>query len=85
MDGTTANEFNRPDAFTLDGGALSPVYETRLHGTCEDFRKLNRELRIEVICVTDHDRAGEENIPCFQDENGAPLEFKRTPDHPRYQ
>jgi hypothetical protein len=85
LDGATTNEFNRPEAFTLEKGALSPVFETRLHGTCEEFRELKHELKIEVICVTQHDLSGEGNLPCFQDENGAPLEFKRIPDNPRYQ
>ena len=81
VDGTTTNEFNRPEAFMLEAGALSPVFDTRLHGTCEELP----ELKIEVVCVTMHDRYGEGNNPCFQDENGAPLQFKRIPDNPRYQ
>jgi hypothetical protein len=81
VDGATSNKFNRPEAFTLEAGALSPVFETRLHGTCQEFH----ELKIEVLCVTMHDRYGERNNPCFQDENGAPLEFKGIPDNPRYQ
>lgn len=85
VDGATTNEFNQPAAFTLEGGALSPVFETLLHGTCDKFRELNIELRIEVMCVTLHDRYGEGNDPCFQDGNGTPLEFKRTPNNPRYQ
>ena len=80
-DGATTNEFNRPEAVALEGGALSPVFETVLHGTCEELR----ELKIEVICVASHDVSGEGSLPCFQDENGAPLEFKRIPDNPRYQ
>ncbi|MFZ0744313.1 MAG: hypothetical protein WAM85_07890 [Terracidiphilus sp.] len=85
VDGSTTNDFNRPEAFTFKGGALSPVFETRLHGTCEELRELKHELKIEVMCVTEHDQYGEGNFRCFQDENGAPLEFKRIPDHPRYQ
>jgi hypothetical protein len=72
VDGATTNEFNRPEAVALEGGALSPVFETVLHGTCEELS----ELKIEVMCVASHDVSGEENLPCFQDENGAPLEFK---------
>jgi hypothetical protein len=80
-DGATTNEFNRPEAVALKQDALSPVFETVLHGTCEKFL----ELKIEVICVTRHDFPGEQNDACFQDENGEPLEFKRTPDNPRYE
>ena len=75
VDGAKTNEFNRPEAVVLDGGALSPLFETVLHGTCEQLS----ELKIEVMCVTKHDRYGEGNDPCFQDENGMPLEFKRIP------
>lgn len=85
VDGATTNELSRPEAFTLEGGALSPVFEAQLHGTCEKFRELKMELKIEVICVTGQYRSGEVNDPCFQDENGKPLEFKGVPDHPRYQ
>jgi hypothetical protein len=85
VDGAKTNEFNRPEAMALDGGALSPVFETVLHGTCEQLGELKIELKIEVVCVTKHDRYGEGNDPCFQDENGMPLEFKGIPDNPRNQ
>ncbi len=75
VDGATTNKFRR-EAIALEGGALSPVFETVLHGTCEKFRELKTELKIEVMCVTLHDRYGEGNDPCFHDENGVPLEFK---------
>ena len=84
VDGATTNEFRR-EAIALKGDALSPVFETVLHGTCVKFRELNTELKIEVMCVTLHDRLGEGNVPCFQDATGVPLEFKRIPDNPRYQ
>ena len=84
VDGATTNEFRR-EAIALKGDALSPVFETVLHGTCVKFRELNTELKIEVMCVTLHDRLGEGNVPCFQDATGVPLEFKRNPDNPRYQ
>jgi hypothetical protein len=77
-DGTT-NGFDRPEAFTLEAGALSPVFETRMHGTCEQLHK----LRIEIMCDSVHEYYGDD--PCFRDENGTPLEFKRIPDKPRYQ
>jgi len=84
VDGVTTNEL-RPEAVALEGGALSPVFETVLHGTCEQFLERKADLKIEVMCVTQHDRLGEGNDLCFQDASGAPLEFKRAPDNPRYQ
>ena len=65
VDGAKTNEFHRPKAVALDGGALSPVFKTVLHGTCEQLGELKIELKIEVICVTPHDRYGEANDPCF--------------------
>jgi hypothetical protein len=85
VDGATTNEFNQPEVFTLKGGALSPVFETHLHGTCEKFRELKHELKIQVLCVTDAHLYDGGDFPCFQDKNGTPLEFKRIPDHPEYQ
>jgi len=79
VDGAVTNEFNRPEVFSLDGGALSPVFETVLHGTCEQLGEQKLGLKIEVICVTDPNRDREENNPCYQDENGMPLERKRNP------
>ncbi len=73
VDGATANEF-RPEAIALKGDALSPVFETVLHGTCEKLRDLKIELKIEVMCVEEHDRLGEGNDPCFQDARAARIQ-----------
>lgn len=81
IDGSTTNELNRPEVLTLEKGSLSPVFETSLHGSCIKIR----ELKIEVTCVIEHDREGEENATCMHDENGSLFEFKKLPEHPRYQ
>jgi hypothetical protein len=76
VEGALTNDFAQPEAVALAGGALSPEYETTLHGTCEQFADHDVPLKIEVMCVTQHDRYGESNDSCFQDESGTPLEFK---------
>jgi hypothetical protein len=77
VDGATTNEFNRPEAFSIDGDALSPVLQTVLHGTCEQPGEQKVDLKIEVMCVADpYQPRG--NDSCFKDENGAPLELKRV-------
>jgi len=85
VNGTTTNAFNQREIVTLDAGALSPVFETQLHGTCEELSERKYELKIEVICVTEHDGYGEGSNPCFEDRNGAVLDFKPIPDRHRYE
>ncbi len=77
IDGATTNELNRKEAYSLDGHALSPVFETTLHGTCEQLSERKVELKIEVKCVTDPYRP-RGNDSCFADMNGVPLEFKQN-------
>jgi hypothetical protein len=84
VDGAPTNDFARPEAVALEGGGLSPEYETMLHGTCEQLAGHDIPLKIEVMCVTQHDRYGESNDPCFQDESGTPLEFKPPGDNSQH-
>ncbi len=76
---TPRNEFDAPEMFTLDAGAISPVFEAGIHGTCAQVH----ELKIEVECVAEHDQFG--GLTCFQDANGAQVGSKPVPDNPRYQ
>jgi hypothetical protein len=73
IEGVPKNEWNVPQVVAIEGGQLSPVLKTQLHGRCAEVR----ELKIEIFCVA---------VPyvsprgCFEDPNGQPYEFKPIPD-----
>lgn len=79
VDGAMTNELDRREAYSLDGYALSPVFETVLHGTCEQLAEQKHELRIEVVCVADPYQVREGADGCFNDENGIQVDRKQNP------
>jgi hypothetical protein len=81
--GAATNGFNRNEIFSIDGHALSPVFETVLHGTCEQLGEQKHELAIEVLCVTNPFQDTEVNDPCYHDEYGEPRNHQWTTNEKR--
>jgi hypothetical protein len=70
------NDFDKRWRLTLDGGKMSPVFETQLHSTCAEIQ----ELRIEVSCATTV--LGLEG-PCYQEPDGSQVQPMPVPDNPQ--
>jgi len=78
--GTTRNELGPFQVVTLKVGAVSPVFESTVHGTCAEIR----ELKVEVLCAV---RVDEDNglYPCFYDGHAYPFDPKPLPSNPKYE
>jgi hypothetical protein len=74
VDESRTNGFSKPEIVTLGGGSLSPVFHTKLHGSCAD----HKELKIEVMCVEAGWNYGLADDPCYHDQNGNPLDMKQA-------
>ena len=77
VDGVSKNELGQTKRLTLDEREIGPVFETQIHGTCAEVK----ELKIEVMCVTDPGAGG----PCYADAGEGRVDLDLGPKPARFQ